>query len=161
MKSWSLWNNCRNDLNNHTVGNKNNGYRINNNNNKLTTGNSFKYMTKITRSTDNNTVQTVCKLGKWRLKRFLHQKNPGNLRTLLDLPLINGKTELQLSCCKNSVITEALRTSSKISAAPVEATSTAELTFKVTYAKLYIPIAILSINNNRKLCKIKGRTQYI
>ena len=57
----------------------------------------------------------------------------------LEMPLINCKIELSLNWIKNCVLTTAANASSA--------------TFKITDAKLYVPVVTLSIEDNAKLTK--------
>ena len=67
------------------------------------------------------------------------------------MPLINCKTELALKWIENCVLT-----SPAIGADP-NATGADSATFKITDAKLYVPIATLSAEDNVKLSKLLGK----
>ena len=67
------------------------------------------------------------------------------------MPLINCKTELALKWIENCVLTSAA-----IGADP-NATGADSATFKITDAKLYVPIATLSAEDNVKLSKLLGK----
>ena len=62
------------------------------------------------------------------------------------MPLINCKFELSLGWIQNCVLTTA-----------ANATGTESATFKITDAKLYVPIVILSAEDNAKLSKLLGQ----
>ena len=64
------------------------------------------------------------------------------------MPLINWKVELSLNWIKNCVLTSAALGSI------ANATGADSATFKITDAKLYIPIVTLSAENNTKLSKL-------
>lgn len=68
-----------------------------NNNDKLKMVNSFKYMTKITESTNNN--QPTLKIKETEIKTVVPLKYLGNFWRSLDLPLINCKIELNFLSC--------------------------------------------------------------
>ena len=67
------------------------------------------------------------------------------------MPLINCKVELSLRWIENCVLFTALI------GADANATGTDSATFKITDAKLYVPIVILSAEDNAKLSKLLGR----
>ena len=59
------------------------------------------------------------------------------------MPLINCKVELSLNWIEDCVLTTANNAN--------------KATFKITDAKLYVPIATLSIEDNAKLSKLLGK----
>ena len=59
------------------------------------------------------------------------------------MPLINCKVELSLNWIEDCVLTTANNAN--------------KVTFKITDAKLYVPIATLSIEDNAKLSKLLGK----
>ena len=67
------------------------------------------------------------------------------------MPLINCKVELSLRWIENCVLFTAPI------GADANATGTDSATFKITDAKLYVPIVILSAEDNAKLSKLLGR----
>ena len=66
------------------------------------------------------------------------------------MPLINCKVELSLNWIENCVLTSAAI------GANANATGTDSATFKITDAKLYVPIVTLSAEDNVKLSKLLG-----
>ena len=66
----------------------------------------------------------------------------------LEMPLINCKVELSLKWIENCVLTSAAI------GANANATGADSATFKITDAKLYVPIVTLSIEDNSKLSKL-------
>ena len=67
------------------------------------------------------------------------------------MPLINCKVELSLNCIQNCVLTSAAI------GANADAIGADSATFKIADAKLYVPIVILSAENNAKLSKLLGK----
>ena len=63
------------------------------------------------------------------------------------MPLINCKVELSLNWIENCVLTPAA------TGADANATGADGATFKITDAKLYVPVVTLSIEDNAKLAK--------
>ena len=68
----------------------------------------------------------------------------------LEMPLINCKVELSLKWIENCVLTSAAI------GANANATGADSATFKITDAKLYVPIVTLSAEDNVKLSKLLG-----
>ena len=68
----------------------------------------------------------------------------------LEIPLINCKIELSLKWIENCVLTSAAI------GANANATGADSATFKITDAKLYVPIVTLSAEDNVKLSKLLG-----
>ena len=66
------------------------------------------------------------------------------------MPLINCKVELSLKWIENCVLTSAAI------GADANATGADSATFKITDAKLYVPIVTLSAEDNAKLSKLLG-----
>ena len=94
--------------------------------------NSFKYKASLTGNTGNNGTKNGVKIAV--LLKYL-----SNFWRSLEMPLINCKMELSLKWIKNCVLTAA---------------TTA--TFKITDAKIYVPIFTLSAEDNAKLSKLLG-----
>ena len=69
----------------------------------------------------------------------------------LEIPLINCKIELSLKWIKNCVLI------SSVIVTDANATGADSATFKITDAKLYVPIATLSAEDNVKLSKLLGK----
>ena len=67
------------------------------------------------------------------------------------MPLINCKVELSLKWIENCVLTTAPI------GANTNATGADSATFEITDAKLYVPIATLSKEDNAKLSKLLGK----
>ena len=87
---------------------------------------------------------------KKRSKKAVPLKYLSNFWRSLEMPLINGKVELSLNWIENCVLTSAAI------GADADATGADSATFKITYAKLYIPIVTLSAEDNAKLSKLLG-----
>ena len=136
----SLWNYYRDEINDD--GNENNDNSNNINYNNIITSKSFEYKTKFIGTTPNNynilDTQVVVSV------KFLI-----NLLRSLDLPLINCKTELNLS-----IITEASKTYGAVpntNQVRYHVTSQkARATFQISNTKLYVPVVTLLINDNIK-----------
>ena len=136
----SLWNYYRDEINDDGNENNDNGNNINYNN--IITSKSFEYKTKFIGTTPNNynilDTQVVVSV------KFLI-----NLLRSLDLPLINCKTELNLS-----IITEASKTYGAVpntNQVRYHVTSQkARATFQISNTKLYVPVVTLLINDNIK-----------
>ena len=93
---------------------------------------SFKYKASITDNTENNGTKDGVKIAV--LLKYL-----SNFWRSLEMPLINCKVELSLKWYERCLLTAA---------------TTA--TFKITDAKLYVPIVTLSAEDNAKLSKLLG-----
>ena len=68
----------------------------------------------------------------------------------LEMPLINCKAELSLNWIENCVLTSAAID------ANVNNTGADSATFKITDAKMYVPVVTLSAEDNAKLSKLLG-----
>ena len=68
----------------------------------------------------------------------------------LEMPLINCKAELSLNWIENCVLTSAAID------ANVNNTGADSATFKITDAKIYVPVVTLSAEDNAKLSKLLG-----
>ena len=66
------------------------------------------------------------------------------------MPLINGKVELSFRWIENCVLTTAAIGNN------VDASGADSVTFKITDAKLYVPIVTLLAEDNAKLSKLLG-----
>ena len=91
---------------------------------------SFKYKANLIGNTENNGTKNAVKI-------VLPLKYLSNFRKSLEMPLINCKVELSLKWCERCLLTAA---------------NTA--TFRITDAKLFVPIVTLSIEDNAKLTKL-------
>ena len=91
---------------------------------------SFKYKASIIGNTENNGTKNGVKIA-------VPLKYLSNFWRSLEMPLINCKVELSLKWIENCMLTTA---------------TTA--TFKITDAKLYVPIVTLSAEDNAKLSKL-------
>ena len=96
---------------------------------------SFKYKASIIGNTENNETKNGVKLAA--LLKYLSK-----FWRSLEMPLINCKVELSLNWIENCVLTTAANAN--------------KATFKITDAKLYVPIVTLSIEDNAKLSKLLG-----
>ena len=94
---------------------------------------SFKYKASIIDNTENNGTKNGVKIA-------VPLKYLRNFWRSLEMPLINCKVELSLKWYERCLLTAA---------------TTA--TFKITDAKLYVPIVTLSIEDNAKLSKILSK----
>ena len=84
---------------------------------------------------------------KMELKIAVPLKYLSNFWRSLEMPLINCKVELSLKWMENCVLTTAPI------GANANATGADSATFKITDAKLYVPVFTLSIEDNAKLTK--------
>ena len=91
---------------------------------------SFKYKASIIGNTENNGIKN-------RVKIDVPLKYLSNFWRSLEMPLINYKIELSLNWIEKCLLTTA---------------NTA--IFKITDAKLYVPIVTLSVEDNVKLLKL-------
>ena len=91
---------------------------------------SFKYKASIIGNTENNGTKNGVKIA-------VPLKYLSNFWRSLEMSLINCKVELSLKCIENCMLTTA---------------TTA--TFKITDAKLYVPIVTLKTEDNTKLSKL-------
>ena len=94
---------------------------------------SFKYKASIIGNTEGNGTKSKVKIA-------VPLKYLSNFWRLLEMPLINCKVELSLKCYDKCFLTTA---------------TTA--TFKITDAKLYVPIVTLSVEDNAKLTKLLNK----
>ena len=102
----------------------------------MTNGNdapSFKYKANLIGNTENNGTKN-------RVKIAVPLKYLSNFWRSLEMPLINCKVELSLKWTENCILTTAANANKAI--------------FKITDAKLYVPIVTLSIEDNSKLTKL-------
>ena len=149
MASGSLWNYCRNEVNENANKNHANNYRINNN--KIITSIYFMYKTKIieSMSNDNNTLDAEVIVPLKYFSIFWRS---------LDSPLITCEIELNLKWTKTCVITEICKTPEVLANPNAnspnhlnQATVTTGATFQTNNAKLYVSVVTLSINDNIKI----------
>ena len=97
---------------------------------------SFKYKANIIDNTENNGTKNGVKI-------FVQLKYLSNVWRLLEMPLINCKVyQLSLYWIEKCVLTAA--------------TNVNKATFKITDAKLYVPMVILSAEDSTKLSKLLG-----
>ena len=127
--SGSLWQFKRDEIiNNANVTNDNNA-------------SSFKYKANLIGNRENNGTKTGVKIAG-------PLKYLSNFLRSLEMPLINCKVELSLKWIENCILTTAAI------GANVNATGADSATFKITDAKLYVPIVTLSIEDYSKLSKL-------
>ena len=127
--SGSLWNFKRDEIvNNADVTNDDNAP-------------SFKYKANLIGNTENNGTKNGVKIA-------VPLKYLSNFWRSLEMPLINCKVELSLKWIENCVLTSAAI------GANADATGADSATFKITDAKLYVPIVTLSVEDNAKLSKL-------
>ena len=86
-------------------------------------------------------------MGKNGVKIAIPLKDFSNFWRSLEMPLINCKVKLSLKWFENCVLTTA------VIGANANATGADSATFKITDAKLYVPIVALSTEDNTKLVK--------
>ena len=127
--SGSLWQFKRDEI----INNAN----VTNDNNAL----SFKYKASLIGDTENNGTKNGVKIA-------VPLKHLSNFWRSLEMPLINCKIDLSLKWIKNCVLTTAAI------GANANVTSANSATFKITDARLYVPIVTLSIEDNSKLSKL-------
>ena len=94
---------------------------------------SFKYKASIIGNTENNGTRNGVKIA-------VPLKYLSSFWRSLETPLINCKVELSLKWIENCILTTAANAS--------------KTTFKITDAKLYVPIVTLLIEDNSKLSKL-------
>ena len=94
---------------------------------------SFTYKANLIGNTENNGTKNGVKIA-------VPLKYLSNFWRSLEMPLINCKVELSLKWIENCVLTAANNANKVI--------------FKITDAKLYVPIVTLSIEDNSKLTKL-------
>ena len=101
---------------------------------------SFKYKANLIGNTENNGTKNKVKIA-------VPLKYLSNLWRSLEMPLFNCKVELLLKWIENCVLTTAAI------GADANATSADSATFKITDAKHYVSVVILSTEDNAKLAK--------
>ena len=97
---------------------------------------SFKYKARITGDTENNGTNNGVKIA-------VALKYLSNFWRSLEMPLINCKIELSLNWIEKCVLTSSANANKTI--------------FKITDAKLYVPIVTLSSEDNAKLSKLLSK----
>ena len=102
---------------------------------------SFKYKASLIGNTETNGTKNGVKIA-------VPLKYLSNLWRSLEIPLINCKIELSLKWIENCELNSAAIN------ADANATSADSVTFKMTDAKLYVPIVTLSAEDNVKLSKL-------
>ena len=102
---------------------------------------SFKYRTGLIGNTETNGTKNGVKIA-------VPLKYLSNIWRSLEMPLINCKIELSSKQIENCVLTSATI------GADAQATGADSATFKITDAKLHVPIVILSAEDNVKLSKL-------
>ena len=100
----------------------------------------FKYKAGLIANTEANGTKNSVKIA-------VPLKHLSNLWRSLEMPLINCKVELSLRWIEKCVLTTA------VIGADANATGADSATFKITDAKLYVPVVILSREDNAKLAK--------
>ena len=95
---------------------------------------SFKYKSNLIGNTDADGANRK----KESVKIVLQLKYLSNFWRSLEIPLINCKVELSLRLCENCILSNVAGNS----------------TFKITDAKLYVPVVTLSTEDNAKLSKL-------
>ena len=100
----------------------------------------FKYKAGLIANTEANGTKN-------RVKIAVPLKYLSNFWRSLEMPLINCKVELSLRWIEKCVLTTAAI------GADANATGADSATFKITDAKLYVPVVTLSIEDNAKLAK--------
>ena len=101
---------------------------------------SFKYKANLTANSEADGTKKGVKIA-------VPLKYLSNFWRSLEMPLINCKVELSLKWIENCVLTSAAI------GANANATGADSATFKITDAKLYVPIVTLSAEDNVKLVK--------
>ena len=101
---------------------------------------SFKYKASLITDTEANETKNGVKIA-------VPLKYLSNFWRSLEMPLINCKVELSLKWIENCVLTSAAI------GANANATGADSATFKITDAKLYVPVVTLSAEDNVKLVK--------
>ena len=104
---------------------------------------SFKYKVGLNGNTGNDGTKKGVRLA-------VSLKYLNNFWRSLEMPLINCKVELSLKWIENCILTSAAI------GADANATAADSATFKITDAKLYVPIVTLSAEDNAKLSKLLG-----
>ena len=101
---------------------------------------SFKYKASLITNTEANGTKKGVKIA-------VPLKYLSNFWRSLEMPLINCKVELSLNWIENCVLTSAAI------GANANATGADSATFKITDAKIYVPVVTLSAEDNVKLVK--------
>ena len=127
--SGNLWNFKRDEIDNNA--------NVTNDNNAP----SFKYKANLIGNTETNGTKKGVKIA-------IPLKYLSNFWRSLKIPLINCKIELSLKWIENCVLTSAAI------GADANATGADSATFKITDAKLYVPIVTLSAEDSVKLSKL-------
>ena len=96
---------------------------------------SFKYKANLIGNTENNGTKNGVKIA-------VPLKYLSNFWRSLEIPLINCKIELSLKWIENCVLTSA------VIGANADATGADSATFKITDAKLSVPVVTLSAGDN-------------
>ena len=104
---------------------------------------SFKYKASLIGNTETNGTKKGVKVA-------VPLKYLSNFWRSLKMPLINCKVEFSLNWIENCVLTSAAI------GANADATGADSATFKITDAKLYVPIVTLSAEDNAKLSELLG-----
>ena len=102
---------------------------------------SFKYKANLIGNIENNGTKNEVKIA-------VPLKYLSNFWRSLEMPLINCKVELSLKWIENCVLTTAAI------GVNANATGADSATFKITDAKLYVPIVTLSVEGNSKFSKL-------
>ena len=102
---------------------------------------SFKYKASITDNTEADGTKNGVKIA-------VPLKYLSNFWRSLEMPVINCKVELSLKRIENFVLTKAPI------GANANVTGADSATFKITDAKLYVPVVTLSTKDNAKLAKL-------
>ena len=131
----SLWNYCRDEPTNPL------------------SSNSESFKVSITRNTYNIGVgkegYDANKVCKNETKVVIPLKNLSNFWRSLNTPLINCEVELILTWSKNCVLVDMTRRNAQVNNPAI--VPPAELEFKITDTKLYVPVVTLSKENDIKL----------
>ena len=127
--SGSLWNFKRDEIDNN----------VNVTNDK--NASSFKYKASLIGNTETNGTKKVVKIA-------VSLKHLSNFGRSLEMPLINCKVELSLKWIENCVLTTVAI------GANGNADGADSATFKITDAKIYVPVVTLSAEDNVKLSKL-------
>ena len=114
---------------------------------------SLKYKTSITENTYNVGVgeewYDANKVGKNKAEVVIPLKHLSNFWRSLNIPLINCEVELILTWSKNCVLADMTRRNAQGNNPAI--VPPAELEFKITDTKLYVPVVTLSKENDTKL----------
>ena len=135
-----------------TTGSLWNYYRDEPSNPLSTNSESFKYKTSITGNTynigDGEANYDANKVGKKETEIVIPLKHLSNFWRTLNIPLINCEIELILTWSKNCVLADmARRNASGNNPAIVPPTG---LEFQIKDTKLYVPVVLLSTENDKK-----------